>query len=129
MRYAIFCYHAESQACAMPKDQDDALMVELAKAKDAISKKAKFGPVARLMPTTAAMTVREGRELVVLDGPFAETKEQLLGFYIKMDSLSRPRRGEKTTERAQRQVNGCIGIRRCACSIPAKLCRYCNYLS
>jgi hypothetical protein len=34
------------------------------------------------MPTTAATTVREGRELIVLDGPFAETKEQLLGFYV-----------------------------------------------
>lgn len=66
----------------MSKDQDDALMGELARAKENVQKKSKFGPVARLMPTTAAVTVREGRELVVLDGPFAETKEQLLGFYI-----------------------------------------------
>jgi hypothetical protein len=26
--------------------------------------------------------VREGHNIVVLDGPFAETKEQLLGFYV-----------------------------------------------
>jgi hypothetical protein len=40
------------------------------------------------MPTTAATTVRMGREPVVLDGPFAETKEALLGFYlIDCDSL------------------------------------------
>jgi len=38
--------------------------------------------VIRLMPTTAAVTLRSGREPLVIDGPFAETKEQLLGFYI-----------------------------------------------
>ena len=34
------------------------------------------------MPTTAAVTVRSSGEPLVIDGPFAETKEQLLGFYI-----------------------------------------------
>jgi hypothetical protein len=34
------------------------------------------------MPTTTATTVRGGAEPLVLDGPFAETKEQLLGFYV-----------------------------------------------
>lgn len=34
------------------------------------------------MPTTAAVTVRSGNEPLAIDGPFAETKEQLLGFYI-----------------------------------------------
>ncbi len=43
---------------------------------------ARLGPVARLLPTSAATTLRKGREELVLDGPFAETKEQLLGFYI-----------------------------------------------
>ena len=42
----------------------------------------KLGPVARLLPTTAATTIRKSGEPVVMDGPFAETKEQLLGFYI-----------------------------------------------
>ena len=50
---------------------------------DRLAKAGKLGPVARLMPTTAATTLRKDREpAVVLDGPFAETKEQLLGFYI-----------------------------------------------
>lgn len=82
MRYAIFCYQAEGDVCAMSKEQDDAMMAELAVAKQRASAKVKFGPTARLMPTTAATTVREGREILVLDGPFAETKEQLLGFYV-----------------------------------------------
>ena len=40
------------------------------------------GPVVRLMPTTTATTVRKSRDAVTIDGPFAETKEQLLGFYV-----------------------------------------------
>jgi hypothetical protein len=38
--------------------------------------------VARLLPTTAATTLRKENPPVVIDGPFAETKEQLLGFYV-----------------------------------------------
>jgi hypothetical protein len=34
------------------------------------------------LPTTAAATLRKENPPVVLDGPYAETKEQLLGFYI-----------------------------------------------
>jgi hypothetical protein len=36
----------------------------------------------RLLPTTAATTLRKEDPPLVLDGPFAETKEQLLGFYV-----------------------------------------------
>lgn len=88
MRYAILCYQAEGAVCAMSKDQDEAMMAELAVAKARAGKTVKFGATARLMPTTAATTVREGKEIIVLDGPFAETKEQLLGFYLlECDSL------------------------------------------
>lgn len=43
-------------------------------------KEGKLGPALRLLPTTAATTLRGGN--LVIDGPFAETKEQLLGFYV-----------------------------------------------
>ena len=37
----------------------------------------------RLQPTTAATTVRiRNGETLVTDGPFAETKEQLGGYYV-----------------------------------------------
>jgi hypothetical protein len=43
----------------------------------------KLGPVARLQPTTQAKVLRKGKDgPVVTDGPFAETKEHLLGFYL-----------------------------------------------
>ncbi len=88
MLYAILCYQAEGEVCAMSKEEDAAMMAELALAKEAAGKRVTFGPTARLMPTTAATTVREGKEITLLDGPFAETKEQLLGFYtVEADSL------------------------------------------
>lgn len=42
-----------------------------------------LGPSLRLLPTTSATTLRKSQgEPLVIDGPFAETKEQLLGFFI-----------------------------------------------
>jgi hypothetical protein len=80
MQYAILCYHDEAAVGALTKEQDDALMAELAVVKQKLE--GKLGPVARLMPTHAATTLRAGAEPLVLDGPFAETKEALLGFYV-----------------------------------------------
>ena len=43
----------------------------------------KFKAADRLQPTTAATTVRvQGGKTLVTDGPFAETREQLGGYYI-----------------------------------------------
>lgn len=82
MLYAVFCYNREEAVDAWPKAQDDAVMAKHMASLQAIAAKRKLGPVARLMNTTTATTLRTGRETVVLDGPFAETKEQLLGFYV-----------------------------------------------
>jgi hypothetical protein len=83
MRYAILCYHDEKVVCAWSQEQDDAVMAKLAVVQEKLARQGKLGPVARLLPTTAATTLRKDREpALVLDGPFAETKEQLLGFYV-----------------------------------------------
>jgi hypothetical protein len=82
MLYAIFCYDQEAVTEGMSKEEDDALMSRLAAAQERLAKAGKLGPVARLMPTTAAVTLRKSSEPLVVDGPFAETKEQLLGFYV-----------------------------------------------
>jgi hypothetical protein len=82
MLYAVFCYNREEAVDAWTKEKDDAVMAKHGVAMQKLAAKGKLGPVARLMNTTTATTLRAGRETVVLDGPFAETKEQLLGFYI-----------------------------------------------
>ena len=82
MLYSILCYHSESVVGAWSKQQEENVLAQRHRVTDRLAARGKLGPVARLMPTTAAMTVRGGPEPVVLDGPFTETKEQLLGFYI-----------------------------------------------
>jgi hypothetical protein len=82
MLYAILCYNSEAVVESWPKEKDDAVMLHHVTAMRGFIEKGKMGPVARLMPTTAATTLRAGDEPLVLDGPFAETKEQLLGFYV-----------------------------------------------
>lgn len=88
MLYAILCYDREDIVHAWSKEEDAAVMARLGVVQERLAAEGRMGPVARLLPTTAATTVRKGAEPLVLDGPFAETKEQLLGFYVvDCDSL------------------------------------------
>ncbi|MCZ4340974.1 YciI family protein [Sphingomonadaceae bacterium G21617-S1] len=82
MLYAILCYDSEEVVGAWSAETESAVMARLEAVQHGLRKDGRLGPVARLMPTTAATTVRKGAEPLVLDGPFAETKEQLLGFYV-----------------------------------------------
>ena len=83
MLYAVLCYNSEDSVFSWSKQEEEAVMGKLIAAQEKMAKAGKLGPVARLMPTTAATTLRKDHEpAVVIDGPFAETKEQLLGFYV-----------------------------------------------
>jgi hypothetical protein len=82
MLYAILCYDSEEVTSSWSKEHDDAVIAKLIAVQEGWAKEGRLGPVARLMPTTTASTLRKGKEAVVLDGPFAETKEQLLGFFV-----------------------------------------------
>ncbi|HEX2724755.1 MAG TPA: YciI family protein [Beijerinckiaceae bacterium] len=81
MLYAVLCYNDEKVVGSWTKEEDDAVMGRLDVVHQKLKKEGKLGPAARLLPTTAATTLRKSQDLV-LDGPYAETKEQLLGFYI-----------------------------------------------
>lgn len=82
MYYAILAYHDESIVESWSQEEDAALMTELHKVHDRLTVEKALGPAARLGPTDEACTLRGPDRGIVLDGPFAETKEQLLGFYI-----------------------------------------------
>jgi hypothetical protein len=78
MLYAFLCYNNEATVYSWTKEEDDAVMAKL----DVVHQKlVKFGPALRLMPTTTGATLHKEKDLV-LDGPYAETKEALLGFYV-----------------------------------------------
>jgi hypothetical protein len=82
MLYAILCYHDEDTVGSWSKEHDAAVIKKLTVVQDKLAKQGRLGPVARLLPTTSATTLRKENPPVVIDGPFAETKEQLLGFYV-----------------------------------------------
>ena len=85
MLYTLLCYNDEAMTTAWTEEEDAAVMARL----DTVHRKwaDNFQPMIRLMPTSAATTLRKNENLVV-DGPYAETKEQLLGFYVvDVDSL------------------------------------------
>jgi hypothetical protein len=118
MQYAILCYHKEDVVCAWTKEEDDAVMAKLAVVQDKLIRAGKLGPVARLMPTTAATTLRKDRDPpLIVDGPFAETKEQLLGFYI-VDCGSLQEVHEIARELAAANPGGAYEIRPVAIFFP-----------
>ncbi|KXF75480.1 hypothetical protein ATN84_19685 [Paramesorhizobium deserti] len=83
MLYAILCYNSEDVVGSWSKEEEDEVMGKLMAVQEGLAKEGRLGPVARLLPTTAATTLRKnGDAPLVIDGPFAETKEQLLGFYV-----------------------------------------------
>jgi len=83
MLYTILCYHDEDVVWSWSKEEDAAVMARLGAVQDRLTKAGKLGPSLRLLPTTSATTLRKTQDPpLVIDGPFAETKEQLLGFYV-----------------------------------------------
>ena len=81
MLYAILAYHVEAEVMSWTAAEDASLMDKLKEAHNRVNRKARLGPAARLGGTAKARTLRGAGNGTVIDGPFAETKEQLLGFY------------------------------------------------
>ena len=83
MLYALLCYNNEDKVFSWSKEEDDAVMAKLDVVHDKLAKQGKFGPALRLLPTTSATTLHKNDDPpLIIDGPYAETKEQLLGFYV-----------------------------------------------
>ncbi|WFP78620.1 YciI family protein [Mesorhizobium sp. WSM4906] len=82
MFYAILAYHVEETVQSWTSDEDAALMKDLLEVNDRLTRAGKLGPAARLGDTAKAVTLRGPGDGMVIDGPFAETKEQLLGLYV-----------------------------------------------
>lgn len=83
MKYLCLIYEDETSWVTMPKEQTDAVMGEYFAFTDGIRASGHYLAGEALQPTTSATTVRvrNGR-ISTTDGPFAETKEQLGGFYL-----------------------------------------------
>lgn len=83
MQYLLLIYENERRWSSMTERDRDAEMKEYFDFGDAIGRSRHYLNGNALQPTTSATTVkvRDGKTLAT-DGPFAETKEQLSGYYL-----------------------------------------------
>ena len=83
MRYMFLIYSRETETAGMSAADMDELKAAHWAVMDETRARGIFRGAEPLHPTATATTVRmEGGKPLVLDGPFAETKEQLAGYYI-----------------------------------------------
>ena len=83
MKYLCLIYDEEKKLESMPKSESDAFMGEYFAFTSGIKQSGHYLGGNALQPVSAATTVRvRNGKTYVTDGPFAETKEQLAGFYL-----------------------------------------------
>ena len=83
MRYLLMICTDESTVAAMSPEEGSAMMAEYGTFMEEMGRRGVLQGGERLRPTTDATTVqvRDG-EVLTSDGPFAETKEQVGGYYV-----------------------------------------------
>ena len=83
MKYLCMIYSEESQLATLPKDQMDSMIKEYMAFTEDIKRSGQYIGGNPLQPTQTATTVRVRQgKISTTDGPFAETKEQLGGYYL-----------------------------------------------
>jgi hypothetical protein len=83
VRYLLLIHDTESLFATMPPQEIQKMMQAYGSFREELQAAGAFRDAARLRPVASATTVRvrDGKKLTT-DGPFAETKEQLGGFFL-----------------------------------------------
>jgi hypothetical protein len=83
MKYLCLIYDNEKEWQKFPKDVQDKYMGEYTAFGDSIKKSGQYIGANQLQPTSTATVVRaRNGKVSTTDGPYAETKEQLGGYYL-----------------------------------------------
>ena len=83
MQYIVLIYGSEKAWGSMSRPDVEQMYAEYRKYSEELAKAGVMRGGSELKPTSTATTVRvRGGKRQVTDGPFAETKEQLAGFYL-----------------------------------------------
>jgi hypothetical protein len=83
MKYLCLIYQDEAAVAALPDRDYDAIVGEVLDFRDELRRGGHYIVSSPLQPAQTAMTVRVRRgKVTITDGPFAETREQLGGFYL-----------------------------------------------
>ena len=83
MKYLCLIYSDENKIASLPEGESKAMMGEYLAFTDGIRKSGQYLAGERLQQTRSAVTIRSRNgKISTTDGPFAETREQLGGFYM-----------------------------------------------
>ena len=83
MEFMLVCYNDEKHWDTLSKYQQDRIVNDCVAYADGLAKSGHLRASGRLQPTATARTVRDGGgKSLITDGPFAETKEVLAGYYL-----------------------------------------------
>ena len=83
MQYMLLIYNDEQAWASLPDEERKAIVGEYGAVARELGEQGRFLGGAPLHPTSTATTVRvRDDEPIVTDGPYAETKEQLGGFFL-----------------------------------------------
>lgn len=83
MKYLCLVYHDEAKINALPASEYDAIVREVLDYREGLRQGGHYITSSPLESVQAATTIRvRGGRVSITDGPFAETKEQLGGFYL-----------------------------------------------
>jgi hypothetical protein len=83
MQYMLLIHDVEADWADRSEDEQHAVMREYLDFTDELRESGAYVAAAQLQPTSTATTVQvQDGETITTDGPFAETKEQLGGYYL-----------------------------------------------
>src|SRR5579864_887151 len=113
MRYMLLVYSREAEIARLSPEEEQEIKAGHWAVMDETAKRGIFRGAEPLKPTSTATTVRkQGGKPLIIDGPFAETKEQLAGYYIlDCKDLDEAIRWASKIPTACGGGSGCIEIR------------------
>jgi hypothetical protein len=83
MKYLLLCCFEEKRWDALPQSQREAVMKEYGELMGSLHESGHHLTTGKLQPVATATSVRSRNgKAVVVDGPYAETKEQLGGYHV-----------------------------------------------
>ena len=83
MLYSVLIYDSEVMLEKMTDEEHESRLGQHLEFQDSLRESHRLGAVVRLKKSASAVTLQSGSNAgLILDGPFAETKEQLIGFYL-----------------------------------------------
>jgi len=83
MKYLCLVYHEETKVDALPRSDYDGIVDEVLEYRDELRSSGHYIDSSPLQPVRSATTIRvRNGQVTITDGPFAETREQLGGYYL-----------------------------------------------